>query len=329
MSNVFQKHLDQINRIAEDSHNMHDTTSGGGGRVLIEEGFYYGYLCQYVELGSHEDVFKGKSKGVFPNFAVGVAIFHDDDNPDDYVIIDNGSFRFGIALKSNEGSGAVKMFRGLNVTSDPNTTHIAQFLGQPRQFKVLKVKKDKSEFNQIDWAATTPAVEGRGKNARPIELPEVREEDIRVFFWDEPEQAAWDAMYIEPKSGEREDGTKYEVTNFIQNKIVSAKNFEGSALQEMLEGSDFDWDAFNKAKAEENKPRSRPAAEVPVEDLAVPEDEDSDEAEEAEPAPKPRPKPAPRPAPRRPATRPTPPKRGAEPEGDDIDPEDMGDDIPF
>lgn len=318
MSNIFQRRQAEIDQLAADSHNMHNTSSGGN-HVLLEDGSYPGYLCQYVELGSHADEYEGKVTGVFPNIAWGVAIFPDEvDEPDNYIILDNGSFRFGMPVKTGEKSAAVRMFRGLNVTNDPSLTHIAQFLGEPRLFKVVKKKnKQGKEYNNIDWAGTTLAVEGRGKNARQIELNMVKETDARMFFWDNPTAEDWDNLYIEPKSGERDDGTKYEVTNFIQNMIVSAKNFEGSALQEMLEGSDFDWDAFNKAKAEENKPRSRPAAEVPVEDLAVPEDEDSDEAEEAEPAPKPRPKPAPRPAPRRPATRPTPPKRGAEPEGDD------------
>lgn len=306
----FSRYQAQADAVAENAHNMHDTTTGGGGSVILEDGFYYGYLCQYVEYGNREDVFQGKSSGVFPHFQLGVALFYDDDNPETYTV----NRGFVTALKTSEKSGAVRIFRGLNITNDDAYTHIAQFLGEPRSFKVIKKEtKTKGQFrNEIDWSATGPATEGRP--AKPIALPDISDEDIRVFFWDSPTQEDWDKLYVEPRAAE---GDKRALTNFIQNDIVNALNFEGSALQEMLEGTDFDF-----AAAAEGQPKASTKVKEDA-NLAAPDLDDGDEAEgEPEAAETTKPKaPAKPAAPRRPARRPA---RPVEPTEEDAD-----DDIPY
>lgn len=298
----FNKLKQRVNEVAETSHDMHNTSSGGGGFTVLDDDFYYGYLCQFIEWGNHPEEVNGVAKGVYPHFSYSVAIFHNDDDENDYILLDNGSHRFGQTLKTSDRASAVKMFRGLNVDNDPSKTHIAQFLGEPRVFKVLK-KKSKAgrEFNTIDFAATTPAVEGRGKNRVVVELPMIDEKDIKVFFWEHPTLEDWDKLYIEPQEFDRDDGTKYVRTNFLQEKLVAARNFEGSALQELLETQEGGFDLSSYQTAQE---ASEEVKEDKV-DLPIPEDDEDDvedveeSQEEVEEKPKPKPSPRKRPSPRK------------------------------
>lgn len=285
------KAFDRARQLADENaktvHNMHEETTGGGGRVLLPGGEYYGYLCEYIDLGDHEDEYNGKVTGVFPFFRAGVAIFYypselddsitpSDDEEQEYEIIPI----YDTAIKTSSRANAVRMFKGLNVTNDPDITSIPQFLGEPRRFKV-EVRKPKSggkEYNYIDFAATGPAREGRPP--RDIELPDIDEKDVRVFFWNNPTLEDWESLEIEER--ELDDGRKVE--NFIQNRIVSAKNFAGSPIALLLEGEGVQIDIPVPEKKEVKQ-------DVEAEQLAQPDDEPEDDVEPAEdvkekPAPK-------------------------------------------
>lgn len=60
---------------------------------------------------------------------------------------------------------------------------------------------------------------------------------VKLFLFDRPTKGTWDSLFIEGtrtvKTGDKEE----EVSkNWLQEKIMSAKNYEGSALQSMLGG---------------------------------------------------------------------------------------------
>lgn len=234
--NAFERARQLADENAKTVHNMHEETEGGGGgRVLLPAGEYYGYLCQYIDLGDHEDEFNGKVTGVFPFFRAAVALFYypseiddsiepSDDEEQKYTVVPV----FDTAIKTSSRANAVKMFKGLNVSNDPDITSIPQFLGAPRRFKVTVSKNGR--YNNIDFAATGPAREGRPP--RDIELPDIDEKDVQVFFWNNPTLEDWNKLEIEERV--LDDGRKVE--NFIQNKILSAKNFAGSPLDILLQG---------------------------------------------------------------------------------------------
>ena len=60
----------------------------------------------------------------------------------------------------------------------------------------------------------------------------------RLFLWDNPVQELWEALFIDGvREVKREDGTLVkESKNWLQDMMKSAKNFEGSALHQMLSG---------------------------------------------------------------------------------------------
>lgn len=63
----------------------------------------------------------------------------------------------------------------------------------------------------------------------------------KIFLWDQPNQACWDSLFIEGERDEKdasgkETGKKVS-KNWIQETILKAVNFKGSALDTMLSGA--------------------------------------------------------------------------------------------
>src|SRR5699024_12564062 len=100
----------------------------------------------------------------------------------------------------------------------------------------------KREYNVIDWSKTTAAV--NPVTRQPYELPEIDDALKVVFLWNNPVKEMWDKLYIE---GENDNG---ESKNFIQDEIVNAKNFHGSAVDLMLRGGGAPLPNPVEAKAE-------------------------------------------------------------------------------
>jgi hypothetical protein len=62
--------------------------------------------------------------------------------------------------------------------------------------------------------------------------------DLKIFLWAMPTQECWDSLFIAGTSTKEIEGKKVEVSkNWIQNSILEALNYEGSKLQEMLQGA--------------------------------------------------------------------------------------------
>lgn len=265
--------FERAKQLAEENaktvHNMHETTSGGSSeRVVLPDGEYYGYLCEYIDLGKHEDVYKGESKGVFDTFRGGVALFYypsdldetlepSEDEKLEYTVVPI----FDTPIKTGDRSAAVKIFKGLNVSNDTSITSIPQFLGVPRRFRVESriSQTTKKPYNVINYAATGPAREGR----RAVELPDVDERDVRVFFWNSPTIEDWNSLEIEVRK--RDDGTFTE--NFIQEAIASALNFAGSPIDLLLQGEGLVFESKAPAKVEEPEKVSDEHLASPDEDV--------------------------------------------------------------
>jgi len=209
------------------SMDMNEAETGGGGR-LIPKGIYLGRFVEYVDLGMQPEEVQGQAKDPCPQMRVGVALFgegvqNEDGTP--YVLRSSN-----MSIKRNEKSNAYKMFTALNYKNDPDIKHFAQFLGDAFIFHVdvRTAKKSQRQYNTVIWDKTQPAVEVM--SGKPYDVPQVPDDMYRVFLWDFPTQEDWDALYIE---GQRDDGSS---KNFIQETILGALNYEGSALQQMLGG---------------------------------------------------------------------------------------------
>jgi hypothetical protein len=108
---------------------------------------------------------------------------------------------------------------------------------------------------------------------KPIDVPAMLGK-IEFFLWDKPQQAHWDSLFAEGEYERKaKDGTVTKVSkNFVQNDIIAAKNYDGSPLQCMLDGVDFDADMYggdvvdSTDSGEEEKPAKEKKEKKPKKD---------------------------------------------------------------
>lgn len=223
--------LNQIQQLAAQQAEVSDDmneVSGNGGK-LLPQGAYLGRICEYIDLGTQPQEFNGVAKDPAPQIRLGVALFGpnaQDAAGKPYVLRS-----YDITISRNEKANAYKAFKALNWKGDKNIKHFAQFVGQPFIFQVSVAtnKTTQRQSNKIEWDKTTAAVNPLDNT--PYQVPELTDDYYRVLLWDFPVKEEWDALHIE---GNRDDGKS---KNFIQEKILSALNFQGSPLQLLLAGA--------------------------------------------------------------------------------------------
>lgn len=199
-----------------------------------------------------------------------------------------------------------KLFEAMRYGRD-NIKHMAQMLGEAFVITVEHNTNGEGEAaktyanikNGTGWLIGAPyevdAITNETKKYK-VRAP-VKAEDIKLFLWNNPTDECWDSLFIDGSRTKKDaKGNDVEVSkNWMQETILKALNFEGSAVQEMLggvaglpqgEGSDMA-DAL-AADTEEEVPFE---AEVETETEETSEEEATEELEvEAEPEPAPKPK---------------------------------------
>lgn len=252
---------DLINAELEATNVDMNQASQGFERIILETGQYLGAIVAYVDLGDQEERYKNEAKGVGPCVRLEVAVFpvgEDGTMATEPVLIPERE----MFIKNNERAKSFRAFQALNYQNDPKFRHFAQAFMRPYLFTVTKrvSKTTNRPYNTIDWAKTQPAVDPMTR--KPYTLPEVDDRFKVVFLWNNPTQEMWDKLYIE---GEMEDGSS---KNFIQEQIVNAKNFHGSAVDLMLRSG--------------GKPIPNPIAAAPAEP-EQPVEQPTEQPEEAAP----------------------------------------------
>lgn len=213
------------------SVDMNEAEKGGGGGKLLPAGQAFGRIVEYIDLGMQPQTFEGKAVEPREEFRLGIALFgpgfaNDDGTP--YIF-----YPRALQLKRNDKSNTFKAFKAMNWQQDPSITHFAQFLGKGFLFKIDRKTsaQTKREYNVVDWAATlagAPDPVTQQFVSYDQILPAVDEALYRAFFWDFPTIEDWDALHIE---GQRDDGSS---KNWLQDTILSALNFDGSPLHQLL-----------------------------------------------------------------------------------------------
>ncbi len=209
-----------------------------------------GRFSEYIELGEHPEVFKGQEKKEPVEYVrLRFDLLHPAKNireieveggkrkVNDYMIVD-------IPKKLNDRAKFFKLFGVMKGKQD--VKHIAQLLGQAFIFNIThnETEKDGKKrtwanlWTKDGWGILPPVVEdplaGTSQDISK-QVPELLN-PLRIFLWNNPTKETWDSLFID---GMREikqpDGTtKQETKNWLQERILSAKDFEGSALQQML-----------------------------------------------------------------------------------------------
>ena len=209
-----------VNETVETQGVDHSVTQQGGGNfedVLLPKGTYYGRMVEYIELGKKIPMNAGKPTGkpAVLNVRTGFIIY----TPDGGIKRINP---FPMAVSSFEKAKFKQLFDKMNV--DGTLKHLAQALGKPMAFDIEQyTTKAGKTLNVINFAGTRPLPKFDPNTGAPIVLPELDEQFLRLFLWNNPTKETWESLYIEKN-------------NFIQEDILAAVDFEGSALQQLLMG---------------------------------------------------------------------------------------------
>lgn len=216
--------LSQANAAAETSADMNEAQKGGG--RLLPEGYAFGRVVEYIELGMQPQEYNGKAKDPALEVQIAFALYgggyqNEDGSP--YII-----HPYSFAISRNEKAKAFKLFKSLNWQG--TAKHFAQFLGQAFLVKIEHVKNKENQVSaRVDFNGFLPPLDPVTKQAYPI--PAARDEDLKLFLWDHPTKDAWDSLFVD---GKWDDGKS---KNRTQETILAALDYAGSPLEQLLGGA--------------------------------------------------------------------------------------------
>lgn len=241
MSSILQQLRDQAALAAQTGPNMTEAQKGGGGARLLPEGYAFAQLVEYVEYGSQPQMFEGVAKEPAQEFCLGFALSGVAPDPTDptktipYSNTDGTPYllrTWSMAMSRNDKAKAFLLFKAMNWKG--TATHFGQLLGEKFLVKIVTVTgkaQGSKPRSSIDLKSVLPPLDVVSRMPYPI--AESPDSMYRAFFWEHPTLEAWNALKIEGEY-EAKDGKPAESKNYIQNDILSALDFEGSALQILL-----------------------------------------------------------------------------------------------
>lgn len=205
------------NAVAEGTEMDMSQASAGGERYLLPEGNALARMVEYIEVGKQPQNFQGQEKAPAMEIRIGFALYGEGYQKED------GSPRmissYSMKLSNNEKSKTFKMFNKMNAKKTAKS--FAQLLGEPFIVPVKHRSNGKQTYATIDTDNIMPAIDPVSR--RPYDVPQPDDKYYRVFLWNHPTKETWDSLYIEGK-------------NFIQEQCLSATDFQGSKLDQMLNG---------------------------------------------------------------------------------------------
>lgn len=246
------KFKDIANRAAA-RNDQTQTTTGGGDFAPAPAGTTLARLVDYIEVGVHpQKAFKGKEKKpankVYITFELLGTKYTKEIEVDGKKKTIADRITVPLTLSLHEKASFKKLFKKL-AYGRQDIVHMSQMLGDG--FKVTIVHRevgegaDKKVYANITDEDGNFLVDGPFKRddlegtTVKLNVPEAIGEE-RLFIWDEPTKECWDSIFIDGTKEVKDAAGKEKTVskNWIQNMIISATNFEGSAVQTFLEGSD-------------------------------------------------------------------------------------------
>lgn len=249
----------------------HSTPTKGGPRIPVE-GKCPARLVGYIELGVQEQgEYKGQAKEPCLEVQLVFECFGKDNM--DEVEIDGKKKKVGrivrpfpMTVKVNERAKFYKMFKSMDY--DRGLDHMSKMLNDVFRLTIShkEAKGSGNKYAVIDMIES-PLIEKVNPETGDVEgHTDISEKvppasfDLQLFIVEHPTYEQWDSIYIDgtyTKTTKNEDGTEVEEEvskNFIQEKIKSSIDWEGSAMQTLL------LDLKDEPEVEE-KPKAKPKAE--------------------------------------------------------------------
>lgn len=246
-----------------------------------------GRFIEYIELGKHVEMYEGKPKPP----AEMVRVTFEFTLPDRVKEVEIDGVKKKIAerisynmpKKFTEKAKYYKLFKAMTYGRD-SITHMAEMLGEAFVFDIkhnTKGEGDKKKtfanlYQDSTWGVFAPRSVDPLTNVSTDLSSKVPEalSPLRIFIWDIPTKETWDSLFID---GEREvkdgDTTKKVSKNWLQERLLSATDFGGSALEQMLNDIP-DLPTSGTGTQASNEKQENAPAENPSENATVNPDED-------------------------------------------------------
>lgn len=261
-----------------------ETTAGGDYEYTPPPaGKTIGRLVEYIEVGKQpQKPFQGKPKPDAEEVWIGFELLHPKKNIRE-IEIEGGKqtvadfIRVRLTKKLGEKAKFKKLFNKMQYGRE-DKKHIAQMLGEAFILEIFHntnpdtkrvyVNLDKDgEYGISAPFIIDPLTEERTDINVPANI-----RPLRLFLWDFPNKETWDSLFIDGTATRKVDGKDVEVSkNYVQEKILSATNFEGSALHQMLSDVpdlDVGGSEATNGKATETSSTTKSPSEEALDELA-------------------------------------------------------------
>lgn len=253
--------IEELAKIAAATEDQTETPAGGEFEYTPpKEGRTVARFVEYIEIGNQpQKPFEGKPKPDAAEVFLGFELLNPARDLRE-IEVEGGEkklvadfIRIRLPKKLGEKARFKKLFNKMLYGRD-GITHIAQMLGEAFLVGISHGKSadGKKTYVNLDkdgeWNVGAPRIEdpleGTVKNLN------VRENirPLRIFLWNNATQDTWDSLYIDGTRKVKVEGVETEVSkNWLQELILSAKNYQGSPLEALLAGvSDLSLDTAPK-----------------------------------------------------------------------------------
>jgi len=264
------------------------TAEGGGGWQPPPAGPCGLRFVGYFEVGEHERNFAGQSK-IVKQVQLVFELSGKNYPPRDGVPV-----RMTITETDSRSPKAnlIKLFNKMNYAG--GATHFVQLLGNAYRGRVHHREYEANGTQRVyaglrgedGYSVGPPTAEIVGDDGeitvKPVKVAEALT-DLKVFLWDNPDMEQWASIHIDGTFPAYTDDAGREVRparskNVIQEKIMSALNWQGSPMQLLLQDGALELDGEDAPAAPPpaKKPAAKKAARQKGVLLTPPEDTDDD-----------------------------------------------------
>lgn len=219
-----------------------------------KEGKTIARFIEYIELGKHgQKPFQGTPKPDADEVRLTFELLNEKRGDIKTIEVEGGGTKkiadrisVRMPIKLNDRAKFVKLFRKMAYGRDA-IKHMAQMLGEPFIITIIhNTAKDdpKKIYANIadkdgNWTIEPPRytdpMSGESKDISgsvPAALS-----PLKIFLWNAPDKEQWGSLFIEGTRTVKRDGRDVEVSkNWLQEVLLSAKNYKGSPLDTLLSG---------------------------------------------------------------------------------------------
>lgn len=284
---------DLVNK-AKETENQSEATSGGDFEYTPPPaGKTFGRFIEYIELGKQPQTYEGKEKPASEEVRVTFELLNPTKNIKE-IDVDGGkkkiADRISIIMpkKSNEKAKFFKLFKAM-AAGRSDITHMAEMLNECFIFDVKHNKSADGKKTYANLYADGTWFVYAPRHEDPLagtvtdissHVPEASS-PLKIFLWSNPTKETWDSLFIDGTTEVKHaDGTvEQRSKNWLQEMILSATDFGGSALEQLINGLD-NLPTENKT-VEEVKTEQKQQANLPADTQVVETKQEEPKAEKS------------------------------------------------